>query len=151
MALTPKGAARRDSLLSAALHIIEVEGPAAVTHRSVAKEAGVPLAAATYYFASIDDLLVSAMKVATHQQTELFTTLSAGDIAAFAAELWSWIYESRALAISQGDVSTLWSEPVAIGVYVVMGLLLLAMVIGGLRKPSPGLPTRADSPDLMEV
>jgi len=107
MALTPKGAARRDSLLSAALHIIEVEGPAAVTHRSVAKEAGVPLAAATYYFASIDDLLVSAMKVATHQQTELFTTLSAGDIAAFAAELWSWIYESRALAISQYELMLL--------------------------------------------
>ena len=43
---------------------------------------------------------------------------------------------TRALAISEGDVSTLWSEPVAIGVYVVMGLLLLAMAIGSLRRPA---------------
>ena len=62
MTLTPKGAARRDALLEAVIRLLESDGPSAVTHRAVAREAGVPLAAATYYFASIDDLLVTAMK-----------------------------------------------------------------------------------------
>lgn len=43
---------------------------------------------------------------------------------------------TRALAISQGDISTLWSEPVAIAVYVVMGLLILAMAVSAARKPA---------------
>ncbi|HET9861778.1 MAG TPA: tripartite tricarboxylate transporter permease, partial [Nocardioidaceae bacterium] len=42
---------------------------------------------------------------------------------------------TEALAISQGDVSTLWSEPVAVAVYAVMALMLLAMVVSGLRGP----------------
>ena len=107
MALTPKGAARRDLLLAATLRIIEREGPAAVTHRSAAKEAGVPLAAASYYFASIDDLLVSAMQVAAAQQADIFTKLSASDLAGFARELWSWIYETRAIAIAQYELMLL--------------------------------------------
>lgn len=43
---------------------------------------------------------------------------------------------TTALKISEGDVSTLWSEPVAVVVYVVMALLLVAMALAGLRKPS---------------
>ncbi len=43
---------------------------------------------------------------------------------------------TTALKISQGDVSTLWSEPVAVVVYVVMGLLLLAMTANGVRRPA---------------
>ena len=107
MALTAKGAARRELLLAAALRIIEREGPTAVTHRSAAKEAGVPLAAATYYFASIDDLLVSAMQLAAAQQAQVFATLSASDISGFARELWSWIYETRAIAIAQYELMLL--------------------------------------------
>ena len=91
MTLTPKGAARRDALLDAVIRLLESDGPSAVTHRAVAREAGVPLAAATYYFASIDDLLVTAMKRAVEQQ---------GDIAAFARSIWAWVYESRAFAIA---------------------------------------------------
>lgn len=45
---------------------------------------------------------------------------------------------TTALKISEGDVSTLWSEPVAVVVYVVMALLLTAMAFAGLRKPSAG-------------
>jgi putative tricarboxylic transport membrane protein len=58
---------------------------------------------------------------------------------------------TTALNISQGDVSTLWSEPVAIGVYVVMGLLLLAMAIGARRKTEPAFPSRADSYDSADI
>ncbi len=43
---------------------------------------------------------------------------------------------TQALAISQGDISTLWSEPVAIVVYAVMAVLLIGVVLGGLRKPA---------------
>ncbi|NYI46355.1 putative tricarboxylic transport membrane protein [Nocardioides aromaticivorans] len=43
---------------------------------------------------------------------------------------------TTALKISQGDVSTLWSEPVAVVVYAVMGLLLLAMAVRGVRRPA---------------
>ncbi|MDQ6525477.1 tripartite tricarboxylate transporter permease [Nocardioides sp. LHD-245] len=43
---------------------------------------------------------------------------------------------TTALKISQGDVSTLWSEPVAVVVYVVMALLLVAMAVAGLRRPA---------------
>jgi len=104
MTLTPKGAARRAALIEAVLRILEQEGPSAVTHRSVAKEAGVPLAAATYYFDSIDDLLVTAMRHAADEQVDLFVGLSLGDLSRFARELWSWAHETRAVAISQYEL-----------------------------------------------
>ena len=104
MSLTPKGAARRAALVGAALRIMETDGPSAVTHRSVAHEAGVPLAAATYYFDSIDDLLVTAMRHAADEQGDLFADLSVDDIPAFARGLWSWAHESRAIAISQYEL-----------------------------------------------
>jgi DNA-binding transcriptional regulator YbjK len=39
------------------------EGLAAVTHRAVAREAGVPLAATTYYFSSKDELVTEALRL----------------------------------------------------------------------------------------
>ncbi|RHW27650.1 tripartite tricarboxylate transporter permease [Nocardioides immobilis] len=42
---------------------------------------------------------------------------------------------TQALALSQGDVSTLWGEPVAVVVYAVMALLLVAMGVRGIRRP----------------
>lgn len=55
------GDRRRRSLLDAALEVIARDGAGAVTHRSVAAAAGVPHSSAAYYFADIDDLLVSAL------------------------------------------------------------------------------------------
>jgi len=40
---------------------------------------------------------------------------------------------TEALAISSGDVSTLWSEPVAVIVYVIIGATLLFIIGNGLR------------------
>jgi DNA-binding transcriptional regulator YbjK len=37
------------------------DGVAGVTHRTVAREAGVPTTATTYYFATLDDLLTAAL------------------------------------------------------------------------------------------
>ncbi len=42
---------------------------------------------------------------------------------------------TQALALSQGEVSTLWGEPVAVVVYAVMALLLAAILISALRRP----------------
>ncbi len=41
---------------------------------------------------------------------------------------------TEALAISQGDASTLWGEPVAVVVYVVMTLLMVGIVLSALRR-----------------
>jgi len=58
---------------------------------------------------------------------------------------------TTALQISQGDVSTLWSEPVAVVVYVVIALLLLAMAVTGLRRPAPAEPAAAATNDEKEL
>jgi len=52
---------------------------------------------------------------------------------------------TTALDISGGDVSTLWGEPVAIVVYVVIALILGAVVLGALRK-DPETPSVDDRP-----
>jgi putative tricarboxylic transport membrane protein len=49
---------------------------------------------------------------------------------------------TEALALSGGDWSTLWSEPVAVIVYVVIALLLAAAGLNGLRRPAPAEPER---------
>lgn len=51
---------RRATLLDAAVHLLTDGGFAAVTHRAVARHAGLPLAATTYYFASRGQLIAEA-------------------------------------------------------------------------------------------
>jgi AcrR family transcriptional regulator len=58
---TARGEARRTAILDAALRLVARGGPRAVTHRAVAAEADVPLAATTYYFASRDDMIAQAL------------------------------------------------------------------------------------------
>ena len=57
-----RGAARREAIIEATLELLIEGGPRAVTHRAVARRAHVPLAATTYYFDSIDDLLAESMR-----------------------------------------------------------------------------------------
>jgi putative tricarboxylic transport membrane protein len=47
---------------------------------------------------------------------------------------------TTSLQISSGDISTLWSEPVAVIVYVFIAVVLVLMVANGFRKPKPGTP-----------
>ena len=54
-------AERRKAIIDAALRIIASRGLPGVTHRTVAREAGVPLAATTYYFASKNEILGEAL------------------------------------------------------------------------------------------
>ena len=56
---------RRQRIIDAAIRIVELKGIAALSHRSVAAEADVPLGSTTYHFASLDDLLVAALEQVT--------------------------------------------------------------------------------------
>lgn len=58
--LRPSGLERRQQIIDATLRIIVREGMRGVRHRAVAAEAGVPLAATTYYFRDIEDLITAA-------------------------------------------------------------------------------------------
>jgi TetR/AcrR family transcriptional regulator, regulator of biofilm formation and stress response len=62
-----RGARRREELVDAAVRVVARDGVAAVTHRAVAAEAGVPKSAATYHFDSLDTLLVAALRTGTEQ------------------------------------------------------------------------------------
>ena len=98
-----KGERRREEILRATLRVIGAHGADAVTHRAVATEAGVPLSATTYYFASKDALLEQTLLMAAHEETERLEglvlelapqSLSAGDwAAAVAAQIASDIRE----------------------------------------------------------
>ena len=59
--VTPRGAKRRQQLVDAATAILEASGFEAISHRAVASRAGLPLAATTYYFATLDDLRSAAL------------------------------------------------------------------------------------------
>ncbi|HEX7426695.1 MAG TPA: TetR family transcriptional regulator [Mycobacterium sp.] len=61
-AVTPKGVRRQYALVSAAAALLCEGGFDAVRHRAVARRAGLPLAATTYYFSSLDDLIVKAVE-----------------------------------------------------------------------------------------
>jgi AcrR family transcriptional regulator len=104
MVLTAKGEARRTALLDALLRVLERTGSGGVTHRAVAEEAGVPLAAATYYFRSLDELYVSALRRATEQQVALFERLTTPSLRDFASLLHEWVHTNRSSAIAQYEL-----------------------------------------------
>jgi DNA-binding transcriptional regulator YbjK len=58
-----RGVKRHRELLEATLRVLAREGAAAVTMRAVAREAGVPLTATTYYFESKQELLQEAWRL----------------------------------------------------------------------------------------
>jgi DNA-binding transcriptional regulator YbjK len=67
--------------LQAAVQVAGEQGLGATTHRAVAARAGVPLAATSYYFESIAELLAEAMRTAVAARVEelhALTSSSAG-------------------------------------------------------------------------
>lgn len=68
---------RRTLILEATLRIIVSEGIRGVKHRAVAAEAGVPLAATTYYFKDISDLISDAFSLFAEQTSAENATLAA--------------------------------------------------------------------------
>lgn len=94
----PRGAARREALLEAALMIVAEVGADAVTHRRVAAAAELPLASTTYWFKSKDELLSAAIELAAER-----------DISRLQALVGAW---------REGRGST---DPVSVAVTVMLG------------------------------
>jgi DNA-binding transcriptional regulator YbjK len=70
-----RGDRRRSAIIAATLAIVERDGVAGVSHRTVAREAGVPASSALYYFATLDDLLVAALTAAAEEYARQFDAL----------------------------------------------------------------------------
>jgi TetR/AcrR family transcriptional regulator, regulator of biofilm formation and stress response len=80
-----RGERTRAALIAATLQLVEREGVAKVTHRAVALEAGVATGAATYYFSSLDDLLVAALSSVAEDYSRQLGELVAGGLDELAA------------------------------------------------------------------
>ncbi|MGW0915705.1 TetR/AcrR family transcriptional regulator [Streptomyces sp. NPDC002784] len=55
---------RRQRIIDAAIRVVGEKGLAGLTHRSVAARADVPLGSTTYHFATLDELMVAALRQA---------------------------------------------------------------------------------------
>ncbi|MBT2390397.1 TetR family transcriptional regulator [Streptomyces sp. ISL-1] len=55
---------RRQRIIDAAIRVVGRSGIGGLSHRTVAAEADVPLGSTTYHFASLDELLVAALRQA---------------------------------------------------------------------------------------
>jgi DNA-binding transcriptional regulator YbjK len=102
--LTPKGETRRRALLHGVLAVLETGGPAAVTHRAVARAAGVPVSAATYYFAGRDDLLRAALRHATTDWVRSFDRLERASLGDLAETLVRYAIAERGAARAQYEL-----------------------------------------------
>jgi len=65
-----RGEARSAAVVRSAADLLLLGGPGAVSHRAVAARAGVPLAATTYYFDRLDDLVRQAAELLAREQAE---------------------------------------------------------------------------------
>ncbi|MFI6999300.1 TetR/AcrR family transcriptional regulator [Nocardia sp. NPDC050175] len=64
---------RRDEVITAAEEVITERGLAALTHRAVAEKSGVTLGSTTYYFKTLDDIVVAALQRAVDRFTTYVT------------------------------------------------------------------------------
>ncbi|WP_395572625.1 TetR/AcrR family transcriptional regulator [Streptomyces sp. BK79] len=62
---------RRQRLIDAAIRVVGRKGIAGLSHRTVAAEADVPLGSTTYHFATLDELLVAALRQANEGFAEV--------------------------------------------------------------------------------
>ncbi|MET9672616.1 TetR family transcriptional regulator [Streptomyces sp. NPDC006482] len=92
---------RRERIVDAALRVVGRAGIAGLSHRTVAAEADVPLGSTTYHFASLDELLVAALRKANEgfgRQLRESPALAAPDTdpaAALARLLGEWLGGER--------------------------------------------------------
>lgn len=105
-----RGIKRRAEIIDATLAVITRDGAAGVTHRAVAKQAGITTSLTTYYFATLDDLLVATLSSVADAYSARIRTLidGPGDRLRGLAEL---IAESggpgRERALAERELSTL--------------------------------------------
>lgn len=121
MSRAAQRAERRGAILDATIRILTTEGLASVTHRAVAREAGVPLAATTYYFTSKDEMIGEALNILVADEIER--------LAVRARELGDGIRSPRAAAAAVAEV--LFPDSDAVG-----GLLAkLELYLEAARRP----------------
>jgi DNA-binding transcriptional regulator YbjK len=89
-----RGARRRAQLIKATLTVVEKKGVAGVSHRTVAKVAGVSPSAALHHFATLDDLLVAAL--ITGSQSSIDAMAEVRDIGGLADLVTDQIIDGRA-------------------------------------------------------
>ncbi|SCL53942.1 TetR/AcrR family transcriptional regulator [Micromonospora peucetia] len=105
-----RGDKRRAEIIEATLAVVTRDGAAGVTHRTVAKQAGITTSLSTYYFAALDDLLVAALSSVADTYTARIRQIidEPGDKLHGLAEL---IVESggpgRERALAERELSTL--------------------------------------------
>ncbi|MEO0398924.1 MAG: TetR family transcriptional regulator [Pseudomonadota bacterium] len=112
------GAEKVEQLINAAVRVIIQKGAASMTHRSVAKEAGVSLSATTYYFASLDDIYVKTYQnlveevissnayIKKHKKPAEKRSLSlvAADLSKALSDIWSGEASDLTYAIAELDL-----------------------------------------------
>lgn len=74
----PADPGRRERIMAATQRLLLEEGIGGLSHRAVAREAGVPLGSTTYYFETLDDLLDGATRRLTEQYAHWLHEWGAG-------------------------------------------------------------------------
>jgi len=70
-----RGLDRQAALLRAAVEVAAEQGVAGITHRAVTEKAGLPLASASYFYSSIDELALDALRSFTAERADALAAL----------------------------------------------------------------------------
>ena len=148
-------ASRREAVLEAALTIIARDGLRSLTHRSIAAEMGTSVRAATYHFASIEELIEAAFSWYVERALERFHLLAESLPASPSAEeageaLWraleiDLVSERRGLVLEYTVLLELERRPtLAPGFQVWQGALLalIERCARAMASPRPALHAR---------
>ena len=95
---------RRDAVLDAAITVIGERGLGALTHRAIAAQAGLPGSTTSYFFASIDELMLAAMRRVADTAIEQIEAATSEIVAAG---------QSDPMAVTERLVGVLLDEPEA--------------------------------------
>lgn len=105
-----RGARRRAEIIEATLAVVTRDGAAGVTHRTVAKEAGITTSLTTYYFATLDDLLVAALTSVADAYTRRIRQIIDGEedkLTALAELIAETAGPGRERALAERELATL--------------------------------------------
>ncbi|MFV2177157.1 TetR/AcrR family transcriptional regulator [Actinomadura sp. LOL_016] len=104
-----RGERRRAEIIEATLAIVRRDGATGVTHRAVAREAGITTSLTLYYFATLDDLLVAALTSVTDAYTERIRSLhdAADPLGGLAVLIAESAGSGRGRALAERELSTL--------------------------------------------
>ncbi|RZS34769.1 TetR family transcriptional regulator [Herbihabitans rhizosphaerae] len=105
-----RGVRRKAQIIDATLTVVHRDGAAGVTHRTVAKEAGITASLTLYYFATLDDLLVAALTSVADAYTERIRTIIDSDedkLLGLAELLAESAGPGRERALAERELSTL--------------------------------------------